>query len=145
MTPHGNATWWVNTKKVVTRLVHKKKGLKIEKLTNILTSEAILQPSRTSIAAHSCRNSQRLYVVNYFHRKASPQIFFWALNMPLYLIWLTCQKKCVSTEKLYKLKATNILSWYGLAIKSDLISRGKQCRSNNTEIDSPPNHVLKNK
>ena len=29
-----------------------------------------------------------------------------------------------------------------LPIKSDLISRGKQCHSNNTEINSPPNHVL---
>ena len=25
---------------------------------------------------------------------------------------------------------------------SDLISRGKYCRLNNTEIDSPPNHAL---
>ena len=25
---------------------------------------------------------------------------------------------------------------------SDLISRGKQCPSNNTEIDPPPNHAL---
>ena len=38
---------------------------------------------------------------------------------------------------MYKQKATNILTKYGLPIKSDLISRGKQCRSNN---DSPPNH-----
>ena len=29
-----------------------------------------------------------------------------------------------------------------LPIKSDLISRGKQCHSNNTEIDTFPNHVL---
>ena len=32
---------------------------------------------------------------------------------------------------------------YGLPIKSDLISRGKQCHANTTEIDSPPNHVSK--
>ena len=31
---------------------------------------------------------------------------------------------------------------YDLPIKSGLISTGKQCRSNNTEIDPPPNHVL---
>ena len=43
---------------------------------------------------------------------------------------------------MYKQKTTNILTKYSLPIKSDLISRGKQCRSNNTEIDSPPNHVL---
>ena len=43
---------------------------------------------------------------------------------------------------MYKYKATNILTKYDLPIKSDLISRGKQYRSNNTEIDSPPNHVL---
>ena len=40
---------------------------------------------------------------------------------------------------MYKQKTTNILTKYGLPIKSDLISRGKQCGSNN---DSPPNHVL---
>ena len=32
---------------------------------------------------------------------------------------------------MYKQKTTNILTKYGLPIKSDLISRGKQCRSNN--------------
>ena len=32
---------------------------------------------------------------------------------------------------MYKQKATKILTKYGLPIKSDLISRGKQCRSNN--------------
>ena len=40
---------------------------------------------------------------------------------------------------MYKQKTTNILTKYGLPIKSDLIGRGKQCRSNN---DFPPNHVL---
>ena len=39
---------------------------------------------------------------------------------------------------MYKRK-TNILTKYGLPIKSDVISSGKQYRSNN---DSPPNHVL---
>ena len=43
---------------------------------------------------------------------------------------------------MYKQKTTNMLTKYGLPIKSDLISRGKQCRSNNTEVDSPPKHVL---
>ena len=43
---------------------------------------------------------------------------------------------------MYKQKATNTLTKYGLPIKSDLISRGKQRPSNNTAIDSPPNHVL---
>ena len=55
-------------------------------------------------------NSQRLKAVNYFRRKASPQMFFWALNMPLYLIRLTCLKTCVSTKKLYKQKTTNTLT-----------------------------------
>ena len=61
-------------------------------MTNILTSEVILQPSRTSMADHSCRNSLRLKFFSYFRRKAPPQMFFWALNMSLYLIWLTCQQ-----------------------------------------------------
>ena len=43
---------------------------------------------------------------------------------------------------MHKQKTTNTITKYGLPIKSDLISRGKQCRSNNTEIDSLPNHVL---
>ena len=42
---------------------------------------------------------------------------------------------------MYKQK-TNILTQYSLPIKSDLISRGKQCHSNKTEIVSPPNHIL---
>ena len=75
---------------MVAGLVHKKIWLK--KLRNILTSEAILQPSQTSMTDHSCRNSQRLKVVNYFRRKAPPQMFLWALNILLYLIWLTYQK-----------------------------------------------------
>ena len=37
---------------------------------------------------------------------------------------------------MYKQKTANILTKYGLPIKSGLISRGKQCRSNN---DSLPN------
>ena len=52
------------------------------------------------------------------------------------------KKQQIIKKRMYKQKATNILTKYGLPIKSDLISRGKQCRSNNTEIDSPPNHVL---
>ena len=76
------------------------KKCKIEKLTNILIWGAILQPSQTPMADHSCRNRQRLEVVNYFNRKAPPQAFFWALNTSLYLIWLTYQKSCVSTKKM---------------------------------------------
>ena len=41
-----------------------------------------------------------------------------------------------------KKQKTNTCTKYGLPIKSNLISRGKQCRSNNIEIDSPTNHVL---
>ena len=52
------------------------------------------------------------------------------------------KKQQIIKKRMYKQKATNILTKYGLPIKSDLISRGKQCRLNNTEIDSPPNHVL---
>ena len=70
------------------------------------------------------------------------------------------QKTCISTKKIVsglahekylkkqqivkqmcKQKTTNILTYYHLPIKSDLISRGIQCRWKNTEIDSPPNHV----
>ena len=99
---HQEGGRWISTQK--------KLWLKIDKLTNILTSGAILQPSWTSMAEHSWRNSKRLKVVNYFRRKAPPQMFFWALNMPLYLIWLTYLKTCVSTKKLYKQKTTNILT-----------------------------------
>ena len=52
------------------------------------------------------------------------------------------KKQQIVEKKMYKQKTANILTKYGLPIKSDLISRGKQYRSNNTEIDSPPNHVL---
>ena len=91
------------------------KKLKIEKSTNTLTAEAILQPSQTSMMDHSCRNSQQLKVVIYFRREAPPQMLFWALNTPLYLIWLTYQKTCISTKKMvaglahkkYFLKATH--------------------------------------
>ena len=47
-------------------------------------------------------------------------------------------KKQQIVKKMYKQKTTNILTKYGLSIKSDPISRGKQCGSNNTETDSPP-------
>ena len=50
------------------------KKLEIEKFTNILTSEASLQPSQTSMTEHSCKNSQRLKVVNYFCRKAPSDV-----------------------------------------------------------------------
>ena len=40
---------------------------------------------------------------------------------------------------MYEQKTINILTKYGLPVKSDLTGRGKQCRPNN---DSPPNHVL---
>ena len=99
---HQEGGLWTSTKKIKLRL-------KIEKLTNILTSDAILQPSRKFMMDHSCRNSQQLKVANYFRRKAPPQAFFWALNMPLYLIWLTYQKTC-NTKKLYKQKTTKILT-----------------------------------
>ena len=57
----------------VAGLAHKK-NLKIEKLTNIFTSETILEPSQSSMADHSCRNSQRLKVINYFLKETLPQI-----------------------------------------------------------------------
>ena len=65
---------------------NKKNKLKIEKQTNILTSEANLQPRQTSMTDHFCENSQRLEVVSYFHRKAPSQMLVWAPNMPLNLI-----------------------------------------------------------
>ena len=82
----------VLTTKVVPGLAHEKRKLKIEKLTNIATSEVILQPSQTYMANHSCRNSQQLKVVNYFRRKTPPQKFFWAPHTSLYLTWLIFQK-----------------------------------------------------
>ena len=82
----------LTTKKVVPGLAHEKRKLKIEKLTNIATSEVILQPSQTYMANHSCRNSQQLKVVNYFRRKTPPQKFFWAPHTSLYLTWLIFQK-----------------------------------------------------
>ena len=47
---------------------------------------------------------------------------------------------------MYKQKTTNILTLYGLPIESDLISRGKQWCSDNTEIDplSPESCLLIN-
>ena len=41
-----------------------------------------------------------------------------------------------------KKQKTNTCTKYGLPIKSNLISRGKQCRSNNIEIDSPTIQVF---
>ena len=41
-------------------------------------------------------------------------------------------------------RQTNILTEYGLPIKSDLIGRGKQRRSNNTKIDSPQKTIRNN-
>ena len=46
----------------------------------MLTSEANLQARQTFMADHSCRNTQRLKVVNYFSRKAPPQMFVWAVH-----------------------------------------------------------------
>ena len=54
-------------------------------------------------------------------------------------------KKQQIVKKINKIMQTKINKHtyvYGLPIKSGLKSRGKQCRSNNTEINSPPNHVL---
>ena len=62
--------------------------------------QANLQPSQTSMADHFCKNKQQLKVANNFCRKAPPQMFIWALNMPLYLTLLTYQKMCVSTKKM---------------------------------------------
>ena len=47
----------------------------------MLTSEANLQARQTFMADHSCRNTQRLKVVNYFSRKAPPQMFVWAVSI----------------------------------------------------------------
>ena len=89
---------------------HQEGGRWIKKLTNILTSEAILQTSWKSMRDHSCRNIQRLTVAKFFPTKAPPQTLFWALNKRLYIIWLTYQKTCVTTKKLYKQKRTIILT-----------------------------------
>ena len=52
--------------------------------TNCLEkTEAYLEPSRTSTVEVLCENSERILAVNYFHKKAAPQIFDWVLNTPL--------------------------------------------------------------
>ena len=56
MIPHGNANSASTPRTWLLAVAHKKK-LMIEKLKNILTSEAILQPSQTSMAVHSCSGS----------------------------------------------------------------------------------------
>ena len=80
----------INTKKVVTGLAHRKK---IERLRN--WQMKLLQRQFYSPAKHPRRTIPAEIVTTkscYFHRKAPPQMFFWALNMSLYLIWLTCQQ-----------------------------------------------------
>ena len=47
------------------------------------TSEAYLEPSRTSTTELLCENSYGLKSVNYFRKKALSQIFDWVLNTPL--------------------------------------------------------------
>ena len=47
-------------------------------------------------------------------------------------------------ENTTNVRQTNILTEYGLSIKSDLIGRGKQRRSNNTKIDSPQKTIKNN-
>ena len=79
-------------------------------MTNILTSEAILQPSQISMADHSWKNTQRPKVVNYFRRRAPLETFFWAPNTSLYLLSLTYQKKCVCTKSAAILFSNNS-SW----------------------------------
>ena len=74
----------MQTKKVVAGLAHKK--IEIEKKTNILTSEVYLELSRTFMTDHSCENSQRLKVANYFRSKAPSQMFCWSINTPLNFI-----------------------------------------------------------
>ena len=98
--PHSNANSVSTLRKDRRWTRTQKKDLEIDKLTNILTLETNLQTSQISMADHSCRNSQRLKVVNYFCRKAPQQTFACAPNTPLYLIWLTYQKTCVSTKKM---------------------------------------------
>ena len=80
----------INTKKVVTGLAHRKK---IERLRN--WQMKLLQRQFYSPAKHPRRTIPAEIVTTkscYFHRKAPPQMFFWALNMSLYLIWLTYQQ-----------------------------------------------------
>ena len=43
---------------------------------------------------------------------------------------------------MYKEKTKNKHTNYGLPIKSDMINRVRECRSNNIEIDSPPDYVF---
>ena len=159
MVPHSNANSASTPRRQsLDQYIKNFKKLETEKQTNLFTQEANLQPSRTSTTDHFPANSQRLKVVNCFCKKAPSEIFVWALNMIPYLS-ITCvstrkmlaklpHKKCLkkATNSLkktfYQQKTTNILTQYGLPIKSDLIFRGKQCRSNNKKIDSPQNHVL---
>ena len=80
-----------------------KKNLEIEKLTNILTSEANLQPRQTSMEDHFCTNSQGLEVVYYFCIKAPLQMFSWAQNMPLYFYQNLPIKKRASAPRRWSL------------------------------------------
>ena len=76
------------------------KKVEIKKLTIILTSEANLQPSQTTMMDHFYKNIQQLKVVNYFCQKTPSQMFVWVLNTPLYPIGLIYQKRSVSTKKM---------------------------------------------
>ena len=121
---HQEGGCWTSTKK--------KKNQRLRNRQIYLPQKRIYIPSRTSITNHFFENSQRLKVVNYFRKKAPSQMLVWALNTPLYLIWLTYQKcasaprKCSldqhiknilkSNKILYKQKTTNILTQYGLPI-----------------------------
>ena len=84
----------VNSQKVVAGIAHKK--IENKKYTNILTSEASLEPSQTSMTDLFCKNSKWLKVVNYFRKEVPSHMFGSALNTLLYLIW----KTCISTQKM---------------------------------------------
>ena len=87
----------INTKKVVAGLAHKK--LRLRNWQIYLPQRQFYSPVK-----HPWWNIPAEIVtaknINYFHRKTISQMFFWAINTPLYLIWLIYQKICFSTKKM---------------------------------------------
>ena len=77
---HQKGGHWTSTSK------EQKKQIKDWEIDKYTHPEANLQPRRTSMTDHFCKNSQRLKVVSYFHRKTPSQMLVWAPNTSLNLI-----------------------------------------------------------
>ena len=75
--------------------------MEIEKETNIPTSEAYLEPSRTSTTDYFCENSQRLKVVNYFCKKSSITDVRLGSKYTSIPDMTYVSKACVSSKKMF--------------------------------------------